>query len=87
MSLEGDYKWLHMLRWVRRVGWVYICGMCTRFRASARQRQRRERRLEHASECPEDCFVIVGCRRHFVRCCVGFRSAHERRVRVWAPLM
>ena len=53
MSLEGDYKWLHMLRWVRRVGWVYIYVACVLGPGSARQRQRRERRLEHASECPE----------------------------------
>jgi len=42
MSLEGDFKWLHMLRWVRRVGWVYICGMIVYSVPAVRGRDRGE---------------------------------------------
>jgi len=61
MSLEGDYKWLHMLRWVRRVGWVYICGMCTRSRQCAAETEERATVGACVRVSTEDCFVIVGC--------------------------
>jgi hypothetical protein len=88
MSLEGDYKWLHMLRWVRRVGWVYICGMCTRSRQCAAETEERAT----VGACVRVSRVLLcNCRVQTTLCALLCRIPQCAEAQsdgcVWAPLM